>query len=249
MARLATTPFLNRLKSLYPLRQSAPQESIHSNPWYIIAAVAFSGSNRPDEVPHVFRHVLQDLWNNHQQARTVDSRARSQNLLLARKMRDAIFKSGLTTGYPRAINSLIALHDVMPAELRDTKRMRDTQTTIQEHERRGREMFLSMYGDTAGPVQGLLDSIYPDMGWFSNTIGYGLTYGFTPILSPLETSYTLVAALIAGDTPRQIAWHLGNAQRNGATLEEVRAVRTIAMEVAEACGVKWKEGVPEVVSQ
>lgn len=84
------------------------------------------------------------------------------------------------------------------------------------------------------------------LGWFSNTIGYGLTYGFTDILTPLETSYTLVAALIAGDTPKQITWHLDGAQRVGATLEEVEAVRMISMEVATLAGVRWREGVPEV---
>lgn len=83
-------------------------------------------------------------------------------------------------------------------------------------------------------------------GFFSNTIGYGLTYGFTNVLSPLETSYVLVASLIASDTPRQINWHLDGARRNGATLEEVKAVRQIAIEAASAAGVKWKDGVPEV---
>jgi hypothetical protein len=73
-----------------------------------------------------------------------------------------------------------------------------------------------------------------------------LTYGFTDILSPLETSYTLVASLIGGDNPRQIQWHLNGARRGGATFEETMAVRTIAMEVASAAGVKWKHGVPEV---
>ncbi|KAG6836935.1 hypothetical protein H0H93_001097, partial [Arthromyces matolae] len=84
------------------------------------------------------------------------------------------------------------------------------------------------------------------MGWFSNTIGYGLTYGFTDILSPLETSYTLVAALIASDSPRQIQWHLDGARRAGATFEEIQAVRKMSMEVATLSGIKWRDGVPEV---
>jgi hypothetical protein len=73
-----------------------------------------------------------------------------------------------------------------------------------------------------------------------------LTYGFDSVLSPLETSYTLVAALIAGDTPRQITWHLDGARRTGATLDEARAARKISMEVATAAGVTWRDGVPEV---
>ena len=84
------------------------------------------------------------------------------------------------------------------------------------------------------------------MGYFSKTIGYGFTYGFNDILSPLETSYVLIASLITADTPRQINWHLDGARRNGATLAEVKAVRQIVIEAAQAAGVHWKNSVPEV---
>ena len=84
------------------------------------------------------------------------------------------------------------------------------------------------------------------VGWFARTIGYGLTYGPTEILSSLETSYTLVAALIAGDTPQQITWHLDGAQRAGATFEEVQAVREISIEVAKLSGICWRHSVPQV---
>jgi len=55
-----------------------------------------------------------------------------------------------------------------------------------------------------------------------------------------------VASLIATDTPLQAKWHIDNARRNGASLEEVRAVRGIAMEVASKAGVRWRVGVPEI---
>jgi len=83
-------------------------------------------------------------------------------------------------------------------------------------------------------------------GWFSITIGYGVVCGHTDIISPLENSYALVAALIAGDTPQQIAWHLDGAQRAGATLDEVRAVRELSIEVAKLSGVQWQHSVPQV---
>ncbi|KAF9466232.1 AhpD-like protein [Collybia nuda] len=240
MTTLATASFLSHLKSIYP--NNGIRNGNIINPWYIVAAVAFSASNRPDAVPHVFQYAMKDL----QMEGHLGTNSLEGERLLARKLRDALFKSGLTSGYPRAINSLVALSEVMPEELRDTKTMRRTETPITEYEKTGRALFHNIYGDTADSVQSLLDGAYPDMGWFSNTIGYGLTYGFTEVLSPLETSYTLVAALIAGDTPRQIGWHLDGARRGGATFEEVQAVRRISMEVASSAGVKWKDDVPEV---
>jgi len=237
MSTLTSPAFLSRLESLYS--QASSSGVTDNNPWYIVAAVAYSASNAPEAVSSVFLHVLKDL-----EARNLQH---DEKLLLARKMRDALFKSGLTSGYAKAINSLVALHEVTPEDLRDKKPLRKLDTdTVQDYVQGGEAFFKSVYGETAVSVQGLLDSIYPDMGWFSNTIGYGLTYGFTDVTSQIETSYTLVAALIAGDTPRQIGWHLAGARRGGATLGQVKAVRQIVIEVATEAGVVWKNKIPDV---
>ncbi|KIM49534.1 hypothetical protein M413DRAFT_438718 [Hebeloma cylindrosporum] len=241
-----TSSFLNGLKSLFPEGSSRPVMSTGSgspilrNPWYIVAAVAFSASNRPEGVPRVFEHVLEDL-------RALGTNSlQSDEKLLAQKIRDALFKSGLISGYPKAINSLKALHEAMPDELKDKVMHRNPNTSLADYGATGQHLFRSVYGEKAGSVQDMLDSAYPDMGWFSKTIGYGVVYGHTDITSSLETSYTLVAALIAGDTPQQIAWHLDGAQRAGATLDEVRAVRELSIEVAKFSGIQWRNTVPEV---
>jgi len=241
--RISST-FLNSLKSLFPEKVvlnsgGSPESSILTNPWYIVAAVAFSASNRPEGVPRVFEHLLQDL-------KLSGSSSKSEEKLLAQKLREALLKSGLISGYPKAINSLKALHGVMPDELKETKIQRDPNMSLTEYGAIGQNLWRSVYGENADLVQGLLDSIYPDMGWFSKTIGYGLVYGHVDTLSALETSYTLVASLIAGDTPQQIAWHLDGARRGGASIEEVRAVRQLSIEVASFCGVHWQHSVPEV---
>jgi hypothetical protein len=82
-------------------------------------------------------------------------------------------------------------------------------------------------------------------GWFSNTIAYGTVYGYTEFVNQLETSYVLVGSLIAADTPRQINWHMDNARRGGASLEQVRAARLIAIRASESAGVRWRNVVPE----
>ncbi|TDL20136.1 hypothetical protein BD410DRAFT_791217 [Rickenella mellea] len=230
MASIASAQFLSYLKAVYPTRAG------RANPWYIVAAVAFSASNRPQAVPIVFQHVLEEYNNS----------THLERISVARKVRDALFKTGLVCGYSRAINALLELHKVTPDDLKDTEPQRDLDAPVQEYVKRGQACFKTLYGDTAPAVQNLLDSIYPDMGWFSNTIGYGLTYSFAGALTPVETSYALVAALITMDTPLQIGWHLDGAMRAGASFEEVKAVRRIAMEVAESVGLSWSEGVPEV---
>lgn len=73
-------------------------------------------------------------------------------------------------------------------------------------------------------------------------LAYGYGYAFMGATSPKETSFAMISALIAIDTPRQIEWHLQGALRNGATREEVKAVRDIAMRVSKASGnVSWQD--------
>ncbi|KAJ3500009.1 hypothetical protein NLJ89_g9983 [Agrocybe chaxingu] len=229
------------LKALFP--ENASRNGLR-NPWYIVAAVAFSASNRPEGVRRVFEHVLADLRSANASSghsQTVDHQssdaAQLEERVLARKMREALFKSGLICGYPRAINGLKALHEVMPEELKEEKLLRDPNVSLGRYEEVGNAFFKTVYGEKAEEVMGMLDTVYPDLGtstppidfWglqlsfcpgcFSRTIGYGLVYSptatQTEILSPLETSYTLVAALIAVDTPQQIVWHLDGARRGG----------------------------------
>ncbi|KAI0047038.1 hypothetical protein FA95DRAFT_1559468 [Auriscalpium vulgare] len=247
MADLATNSVLQHLKSLFPSAQKIGSSAdVLKNPWWIVATVAYSGANRPEAVPVVFKHVLADLEQVQAAANVPTEKAQEERLLLARRFREALFKSGMVSGYSKAINGLVSLSEATPEDLRDTKTMRNTKLSPDELEKKGEEFFKVLYGDTADNVQGLLDKIYPDMGWFSNTLAYGAVYGHLDILDQLETSWVLVGTLIAGDTARQVGWHLANARRGGATLEEAKAARQIAIDVSASAGVKWRDGVPDI---
>ncbi|KAF8274255.1 hypothetical protein EI94DRAFT_1768808 [Lactarius quietus] len=246
MAEITTQTALQRLKSLYPFGEITSSMDVIKNPWYIVTIVALTAGNRPEEIPPVFSYVLSDLLRAQNEFKVPEGEAQGERLRLARRFRDAIFKCGMIAGYSKAINSLICLLEVTPEELRDTTRQRDTSLSLPELETHGQIFFQALYGPTADKTQSLLDKIYPDMGWFSNTIAYGSVYGHLDILNQLETSFVLVGTLIAADTPRQIDWHLDNARRGGASLEQTRAVRQIAIEVSQSIGVTWRDGVPEV---
>jgi len=84
------------------------------------------------------------------------------------------------------------------------------------------------------------------IGFFSATFAYGYVYSFSDVLSHADTEFAMLAALIPSDTPRQIDWHLHGAIRNGADILEVRAVRQIAIEVAQIAGIKWKNEIPNI---
>jgi alkylhydroperoxidase/carboxymuconolactone decarboxylase family protein YurZ len=81
---------------------------------------------------------------------------------------------------------------------------------------------------------------------FTTKIGYGYVYAFMGVTSAKETSFAMISALIPNDTPRQVEWHLTGAVRNGATVEEVRGVREIALKIAIKAGVPLKNEVPDI---
>jgi alkylhydroperoxidase/carboxymuconolactone decarboxylase family protein YurZ len=63
------------------------------------------------------------------------------------------------------------------------------------------------------------------------TLVYGPIYAFSEILPDVETSFAMIAALIAIEAPLQVRWHVDGALRHGATQEEIDAVREIAESV------------------
>ena len=93
MAHIATPEFLSSLKRLYP-----PQSTYVKSPWYAVAAITFSASNCPEAVPLVLEYVLKDLDAI---AASLDDRRTA-----ARKIRDAVFKSGMICGFPKVVYSI-----------------------------------------------------------------------------------------------------------------------------------------------
>jgi len=95
---------LDHIQSLFPtnnLKSASEVETILDNKWYLIAAVAFSAGNAPEEVPHVFKYALQGLSEAHTRLHTDPDQAHEDRLTLARRLRDTLFVAGVTSGYAR----------------------------------------------------------------------------------------------------------------------------------------------------
>ncbi|KAG2345832.1 hypothetical protein BDR05DRAFT_960125 [Suillus weaverae] len=234
MANIATPEFLSELQSLYP----APAKYVDGD-WFLAAGIAFSSSNCPEGIPYILRYALDDLDK-------LPDTSDEDRRLLVRKIRDGIFKSGLISGYPKTINALAALYEATPENLRDTEPLRDSARSKEEVAAAGQAYFDTTYGDTAAKVQLALRSYYPDLEHFTINLGYGYVYAFLEVTSAKETSFAMISALIPNDTPRQVEWHLTGAVRNGATVEEVRGIREIALKIAIKAGVPLKNEVPDI---
>jgi alkylhydroperoxidase/carboxymuconolactone decarboxylase family protein YurZ len=234
MGDIATPEFLNELQSFYP----ATAKYVDGD-WFLAASIAFSSSNCPDAVPRVLRHALDDLDK-------LPDTSYEDRKLLVRKMRDGILKSGLLSGYPKAINALVSLYEATPEELRDTEPLRDSTRSKEDDATAGQAYFDLAYGDTATEIRSMLKSIYPDLEHFTISSGCGYVDSFTEVISTKETTFATIATMIANATPSRLEWHLTRAVYHGATVEEVRAVREIALRIALKAGVPLKTEVPNI---
>ncbi|OLN97447.1 Uncharacterized protein C17D11.03c [Colletotrichum chlorophyti] len=103
---------------------------------------------------------------------------------------------------------------------------------------RGQSFWNNIYGKISRRLMSQMDrSGTEDLGLTARLM-YGYILSNTTVLSPVETSYVLIAGLIPQDVNPQLKGHLRGALNGGATVEEVRAVRSIVMEICKASGME-----------
>ncbi|KAF3178017.1 hypothetical protein TWF225_009388 [Orbilia oligospora] len=105
---------------------------------------------------------------------------------------------------------------------------------------RGSDFFTTLYGPTISKkVLANLQKSSPDLQILATWI-YALILSEGTVLTPRETSFVLIAALIPQDVNAQLKPHLVGAINNGADREEVDGVRGCVMEICKELGVAWK---------
>lgn len=225
--------------------------------WYYITGITLSALNRPDEIPHVLSWTLENGIS------PSDNRApaESEQLKVARRMREGLVKSAAVLGLPKTINALLALKKSTPAHLLDlppesesaasrndtaakdvknpTLRPTDLTKPSSSILHRGTSLFDAIYGKISPRVMGqMLNSGTADLGLVAQ-IAYGyILSGGEAILSGPEVSWVLLAALVPQDVNPQLKGHLKGAVNLGTSAEEVRAVRGLVVRICEESGMK-----------
>ncbi|KAK7967413.1 uncharacterized protein PG986_001690 [Apiospora aurea] len=201
--------------------------------WYLVAATTLAVLNQP--------HAIRDVYKYE-----VEQRGNDESLVVLRRMREALIKASAVGGVPKTINALLSLKEVTPAELLEepgtpslTERQRDIyETPPAEILGRGQAFFDQIYGRISRRIMGQLDkSGTQDLGLTARLV-YGYLLSNTRVLSATETSFVLIAGLIPQDVNPQLKGHLRGALNNGATAEEVRAIRAIAVTICETFGME-----------
>ncbi|KAI9724820.1 MAG: hypothetical protein M1812_000096 [Candelaria pacifica] len=208
--------------------------------WYFIAGVTLSVINRPDEIPKVFNYALSNGAGHSDTKPQHD-----EQLQIARKLREALIKAAPIGGLPKAINALFSLKFATPQSLLDeplgysptsrSAEVYDMPSSQILH--RGQTFFDKIYGKVSKRVMGQMDrSGTEDLGLTARLM-YGYLLSNTSVLTAAESSFVLLAGLIPQDVNPQLKGHLKGALNNGATIEEVKAVREVVIQICEASGM------------
>ncbi|KAF3912250.1 hypothetical protein AA313_de0201398 [Arthrobotrys entomopaga] len=105
---------------------------------------------------------------------------------------------------------------------------------------RGGQFFNTLYGPKISrKVLTNLQKSSPDLQILATWI-YALILSESTVLSPKETSFALIAALVPQDVNAQLQPHLQGAVNNGATQEETAGVQKVVVDICEELGVTWK---------
>ncbi|KAK2002011.1 carboxymuconolactone decarboxylase [Colletotrichum falcatum] len=238
---------------MVPIITPALLSSIRSRPhlprhaWYFIAATTLSILNRPDEIPQIYQHAMRHGAGSEDIKPGLD-----EQVTISRKLREALIKASAVGGLPKTINSLMELKKVTPEHLLDEPYGSGKYTTSSPTARyidmyetarfsvlqRGQGFWDKIYGKISRRIMGQMDRCgTEDLGLTARLI-YGYVLSNTNVLSPVETSYVLIAGLIPQDVNPQLMGHLRGALNGGASIEEVRAVRDIVIEICKAAGMR-----------
>lgn len=103
---------------------------------------------------------------------------------------------------------------------------------------RGQSFLETVYGKVTSRIMNLLDhSGTEDLGLVARLM-YGYVLSNTSVLSAAETSFVMIAGLIPLDANPQLKGHLKGALNGGATVEQVKAVRNVVVQICMASGMK-----------
>ncbi|KAJ4414521.1 hypothetical protein N0V82_007867 [Gnomoniopsis sp. IMI 355080] len=229
---IITTELLDTLRS---------QPHLPDDVWYLVVATTLCVLNRPAEIQSVYNHALGPGHGTACLQNGVGLSDQDQ-LRIVRRLREALLKTSAIGGMPKTINALQQLKQAVPVHLADepngdslSNRRRDIyETPTSQILDRGQAFFNNCYGKVADRVMTSLDhSGTEDLG-LAVRLTYGYVLSTTAILSEAETSFVMIAGLIPQDVNAQLKGHLKGALNGGASVEQVRAVRQLAINVCEA---------------
>lgn len=233
--------------------------------WYITASVALSALNYPEEIGPLYTHLLDKYIAPNDQANQTrkikEALVKAAGLHGAAKTGNAMRELYLVT--PKHLVDSTCYRYVF--EIREVKSLTGSRANDLDPEdayARGDAFLKGLYRDVpdlntdddyvrkCSPdyfylVSRLCLFIIPLRLSINGLLGllYPYIFSFDQILDKLESSQAIISSLIGSDCTGQARNHMKGMLWNGATREEVTAIRDTVVLIAQRLDVKFKHGV------
>ncbi|KAI8078830.1 uncharacterized protein BX664DRAFT_342818 [Halteromyces radiatus] len=190
-------------------------KGIFDESWYLVAAVVMTTLNQSQDIPILYQHV-------------------DNQVDVALRLKDGIFKSVPIIGFPKVINALTQLHTSLPFHVQQQLPSHSQRCMMGRTERRerGEILFNTIYERHATRVKTQLKEAYPDLGQVVLDDAYGTILSDTQYVSALDTSFIVIAALMVQDLPQQLKGHYYGAFHLGASDLQLVHVQSIVQSLS-----------------
>ncbi|KAF9912278.1 hypothetical protein EC991_000170 [Linnemannia zychae] len=156
-----------------------------------------------------------------------------------RRLREGMFKGSVLCGGPYGINALGAVNFALSPDLSEAVnaagpvRGPHNAATPEEYQRRGRELFQTIYQHHTDPILTKIGNSSKDLveGILRDT--YGKVLSDTTLISIPETELCLVASLVPLNVPPQLKSHVYGSRNVGVPMEQVQQVVAVAESITQ----------------
>ncbi|GAD96912.1 predicted protein [Paecilomyces variotii No. 5] len=211
------------------LSKLIPQQSPDgaSSLWYIVATAAILGFHHEPAVGELW-HYISSLGGE-----------QSQQLAVARRIREACLKASVLVGFPRGINGLLSLQSSLQKNSADLAQILNSDTSLRapvppdEKYRRGKDFFSQIYTQhTDRVLESMGRSSGGDLSYYAVASIYGELMAETSIMNGKETGILEFVCCLADDVAPQAKGHFFGCRNLGASKVEIQGTISLVQEVA-----------------
>ncbi|KAF5572850.1 carboxymuconolactone decarboxylase [Fusarium pseudoanthophilum] len=210
-------------------KAEADRDVVHAK-WYLAAAVALAASSAGDRVPDLYHFVVADL-------------PLDQEKIVQRRIKEALLKTSVLMGIPKALQSLVPLYRCMDKDKIDaygprTESLGSVEATKAREERAQHHFDMLWTQDAAREHKQFLRENHPDAYLLCTKWSYEYWFSEDAILSLRETQICTTAAIMCVNSPTQALWHTRGIVRVGGTIEEARLTQEMVLRIADRFGAR-----------
>ncbi|KAF9105189.1 hypothetical protein BGX29_000463 [Mortierella sp. GBA35] len=208
----------------------------------ILIACTLTAANFPKLLVPLIQQALSDIESGSLVVSGVSTSSGNQldsQVQFIRRLREGLYKGSVLCGGPYGINALGAVNFALSPELsaavneHGPVRGPHNTATPEEYQRRGRELFQTIYQHHTEPILTKIGNSSKDLveGILRDT--YGKVLSDITLISIPETELCLVASLVPLNVPPQLKSHVYGSRNVGVPMEQVQQLVSVAETITQ----------------